>query len=422
MRKSTLSQTGKKLSPVAALMGILGMFGLLLLPTSPGGQEVTSVAASSTSVPTPAAASPVAAAEAPVHTDGPTGVSLEGYSEAAPAASAPDAPVQVQVSAPPGATAITSTVNHPDCGVGFTQIQSAATPGFCVHTAGDPLSKIVPVSQAASTAPICRGNGVNGPRIQLVYITVQGQPNRTSAMVSRITNEFVPRMEATYRQTSKFQGREIGMRLHMPNCKLSVATLEIDEDNGAPDDAGVMLGRVADLIKKKGLVTTDRKFLVWLDARSKNACGVAGTTVPLAPHVTDNAVTGNAQNVGFQATSLPLETALTFRDCWGRGGTGAITELHELTHSLGAVGKAAPNSNGFGHCVDDLDIMCYGERGVNTKQRCAARVELLDCGADDYFNMRPNAGSYLSTHWNTANSRFLGDALVDNVPAVIPRP
>jgi hypothetical protein len=435
MRKSTLSQTGKKVSPVAALMGILGMFGLLLLPTSPGGQEVTSVAASSTSVPTPAAASPVAA-KAPVQTDGPTGVSLEGYSEAAPATSAPDAPVQVQISAPPGATAVRSTVNDPECGVGFTKIQSAATPGFCIHTAADPLPKIGPVSQAASKAPICRGNGVNGPRIQLVYIYVQGQPNRSSVMVPRITNEFVPRMEGTYRETSKFQGREIGMRLHMPGCKLSVTTLEIDEANGEPDDPGTMLTRVAELIKKKGLVTTDRKFLVWLDAGNKGACGVAGTTVPLAAHVTDNAVTGNVQNIGYQAVpSLPLETSLIFRygfpvlgevpgqrECWGQGGTGARTEIHELTHSLGAVGKAAPNSNGFGHCTDDHDIMCYGERGVNTKPRCAVVVELLDCGADDYFNVRPNAGSYLSTHWNTATSRFLGDALVDNVPAVLPRP
>ena len=352
MRKSTLSQTGKKLSPVAALMGILGMFGLLLLPTSPGGQEVTSVAASSTSVPTPATASPVAA-EAPAQTEGPTGVSLEGYSAAAPATSAPDAPVQVQISAPPGATAIKSTVNHPDCGVGFTQIQSGASPGFCVHTIGDPMTPIAPTSKFASKAPVCLGNGVNGPRIQPVFITVEGQPNRTQAMVARITNEFLPRMEATYRETSKFQGREIGMRLHMPKCKISVTTLVMDEDNGATEDAGVMYFRVVEKLQQSGLVTTDRKFLVWLDADSTNACGVALTLVAQVAHVTDNVVTGNAQNLGFQAdSSLPLETALIFRDCWGRGGTGARTELHELTHSLGAVGAAAPNSNGLGHCVD----------------------------------------------------------------------
>ena len=239
-------------------------------------------------------------------------------------------------------------------------------------------------------------------------------------MVSRITNEFVPRMEATYRETSKFQGREIGMRLHMPNCKISVTTLVMDEDNGATEDAGVMYFRVVEKLQQSGLVTTDRKFLVWLDADSTNACGIAAKLAPIA-HVTDNAVTGNSANIGWQK-AVPTETALVFRDCWGRGGTGARTELHELTHSLGAVNLSAPNSNGFGHCTDDHDIMCYGERGVNTKPRCAVRVELLDCGADDYFNVRPNAGSYLSTHWNTANSRFLGDALVDNVPVVIPRP
>ncbi len=87
---------------------------------------------------------------------------------------------------------------------------------------------------------------------------------------------------------------------------------------------------------------------------------------------------------------------------------GATTEIHELLHLLGSVMTSAPNSNGFGHCKDDVDIMCYSEGGVQTYVRCASQFELLDCGADDYFNARPQVGTYLSTHWNTANSRFLG--------------
>lgn len=101
---------------------------------------------------------------------------------------------------------------------------------------------------------------------------------------------------------------------------------------------------------------------------------------------------------------------------------GAVTEVHEVLHTLGSVNTSAPNSNGLGHCRDEDDIMCYPEGGVETFGRCATGIELLDCGSDDYFNARPAAGSYLSTHWNTANSRYLGTAPEDNVPADLPRP
>ena len=428
---------GRSTSKLARALGLLVVLGLPLAIVSPLDPGVTSNRSQTAA--TLSADAPSASADADTGATEP----LEGYAAATPrptSSDAAEAAVEVRHSSPAsGATPVTTIKNDPRCGPGFTSTAITGQAGFaCFHTVNDPLPPIsVNQAQAASAAPVCLGNGVNGPRIQLVYIYVEGQPDRSSVMVPRITNEIVPRMEGTYRETSKAQGREIGLRLHMPDCKLAVTTLEISEANGEPTDPGTMLSRVAELIQEKGLVTTDRKFLVWLDAGNKGACGIAGTTVPLVANGTDNAVAGNAANLGFQASpALPLETALIFRygtpvlgevphqpECWGRGGTGARTEIHELTHSLGAVGSAAPNSNGFGHCTDDLDIMCYGERGVSTVPRCAVQVELLDCGADDYFNARPNAGSYLSTHWNTANSRFLGDAVVhDAVPLEIPRP
>ncbi len=124
------------------------------------------------------------------------------------------------------------------------------------------------------------GNGVNGPRIQLIYVYVEGQPNRSSIMVPRIANEFAPRMEATYRETSKFQGREIGMRLHMPGCKLAVDTLMIDKADGQPDDPGAMLDRIITFISEEGYSTSDRKYIVWFDGGNKGACGVAASCHP----------------------------------------------------------------------------------------------------------------------------------------------
>ena len=422
---------GKSTSKLARALGLLVVLGLPLAIVSPLDPGLTSERAQSAATRAANAdatgATPSASAPAP---------GLEGYAAARPRTNPMDA-VEAHRSSPAGSDPVTSIVNDPRCGVGFTSIAGSGTsPYACIHTSLDPLPPVAPVrAQAAAAAPPCHGNGVNGPRIQLIYMYVEGQPNRSAQVVPRIANEIAPRMDATFRETSKNQGREIGMRLHMPDCKVAVDTEKIDSDNGRPDDPGAMLNRVTTRISEAGYSTTDRKYIVWIDAGNKGACGVAPAMTTLAANVTDNAVTGNISNIGWQAV-LP-ETALIFRygrpivgeappgtpECWGRGGTGAMTEIHELIHLLGAVNTSAPNSNGFGHCTDDHDIMCYGERGVSTVPRCATPVEQLDCGSDDYFNARPPVGSYLSTHWNTANSRFLGDAIVhDAVPLDLPRP
>ncbi len=423
---------GRSTSRLARVLGLIIVLGLPLaagtpldpgLNTSPSRLATDQIAANA-------------------HSAAPHAGVLEGYTPAAPVAAAnAAAPVEVSHSAPPGAYPVTSIINDPRCGPGFTSVAGGlSAPYACVHTAPDALPPVEgpPALAAGAAAGLpCLGNGVNGPRIQLIYLYVEGQPNRAAQVVPRIVNQIVPNMDRTFRETSKLQGREIGLRLHMPGCKLAVDTHMIDEANGSPDNAGRMLNRVTEFLSEKGYSTTDRKYLVWLDAGSEGACGVAPAMTTIQPHVTDNAVTGNISNVGWQSV-LP-ETALIFRygipilgdapphsratECLGRGGTGAFAEIHELMHVLGSVNKSAPNSNGFGHCTDDFDIMCYGERGVSTVPRCATRVEQLDCGADDYFNARPPAGSYLSTHWNTANSRFLGPATVhDAVPVEIPRP
>lgn len=339
---------------------------------------------------------------------------------------------------------VTRIVDDPRCGAGFTSAGITGESGYvCFHSALDPLPEPVgATAQRNAKAPVCLGNGVNGPRIQLIYMYVEGQPDRSSQMVPRIVNEFAPRMEGTFRETSRLQGREVGMRLHMPGCRLQVDTVMIDEVNGEPTDPDTMHARLTRHLATAGYSTTDRKYVLWFDGGNEGACGIA-------PAYTSGVEQGlnptplTLSNIGWQqrevVTNTPLmaETAIIFRwgfpvlgnapanmpECWGQGGTGARTEIHELIHLLGAVAVTAPNSNGFGHCVDDHDIMCYGERGVSTVPRCATVVEQLDCGSDDYFNARPPAGSYLSTHWNTANSRFLGEAAVhDAIPAEIPRP
>jgi hypothetical protein len=54
--------------------------------------------------------------------------------------------------------------------------------------------------------------------------------------------------------------------------------------------------------------------------------------------------------------------------------------------------------------------MCYNDsRGLKTRIVCSDRKhdQRMDCNHDDYYNAAPKPGSYLSTHWNTADNEFL---------------
>src|SRR5262249_53538772 len=66
-------------------------------------------------------------------------------------------------------------------------------------------------------------------------------------------------------------------------------------------------------------------------------------------------------------------------------------------------------------CIDEYDIMCYSDYPNYPQMQylCPNPSDddtLLDCHHDDYFNTAPAPGSYLATHWNPANNRFLTNA------------
>lgn len=98
----------------------------------------------------------------------------------------------------------------------------------------------------------------------------------------------------------------------------------------------------------------------------------------------------------------------------------ADVTVHEMAHTIGAVQLGAPHSTGAYHCNDEQDLMCYndgGPKGSMQTQSCPSLDGSLgfysefDCNGDDYFNPNPAPGSYLASHWNLYNSRFLSDCL-----------
>jgi hypothetical protein len=345
---------------------------------------------------------------------------------------APSPPAIGHVSAPAGATPVRITPDHMACGVGMTGLEfvQEAPRLTCVHTAADspPSHPLNP--KVAGIRPVCHGDGVNGPRIQFLYVYVEGQPNRIAQVSPDILDRWIPAMEGAFRTTSKQQGRELGMRVHMPDCRIDIGVVKMDAEEGQLDDIGAMYMRIARAIARAGYDRPNRKYHVWFDGGTLRACGIA--KADLGPVAGDNPTPANLNNLGsipgggtrevavtwkFRAPSRPGERPLF---CWGIGRMGALVETHELLHLLGSVLNNSPNSDGRSHCLDMNDIMCFD--GNNRVQRCASPVELLDCGSDDYFAINPTPTSFLGRNWNTANSRFLGDALEDDLPVYPPPP
>jgi hypothetical protein len=145
-------------------------------------------------------------------------------------------------------------------------------------------------------------------------------------------------------------------------------------------------------VRAAGYDADTRKYLMWVDATVY--CGIAEV-------YSDSRPTADNFNNGYASQFARIDSA-----CWGFGNS---VEAHELTHTLGAVQGDAPHHTLYGHCYDEYDRMCYddGSRLAMHEVCPKARDSLLDCGADDYFSTSPVPGSYLATHWNTADSRWL---------------
>ena len=277
---------------------------------------------------------------------------------------------------------------------------------------------------AQNAAPTCHGDGVTGRRVRLIYAYPDGAPDRSAEVVPQIADAWAPAIEGLVRAESKSAGTELGVRFFMPGCALDVRTVKVSAstaDTSAGTDA--IFDRITNSLAAQGADDYTQKYLIWFDGFSGGAaCGIAH----LLP-IDDSPLPSNSHNGVAPVTLFPglqpgwtfgsPNYAVTFRkagafagpDCWGRNG--AHTETHELFHTLGAVQLSAPNSDGAGHCLDALDVMCYDSNLSAKPMRpsCFGGFAFLDCNKDDYFNPRPAAGSYLSTHWNTANSGFLAE-------------
>lgn len=169
---------------------------------------------------------------------------------------------------------------------------------------------------------------------------------------------------------------------------------------------------VANELAANGLTSSDKKYVVWLDAGSR-ACG-QGNLYHDTARSSANANEGPTTAVVYRPYRSDVTTG---GFCRGR------TLLHELGHNMGALQRIAPHSFDDAHCDDSAeDAMCYtSATSVDTGGPA------FDYNNDDYWDptavpvQPPAVPSTVKLPWWTVNlSRFVcplgGDCSRANTP------
>ena len=272
----------------------------------------------------------------------------------------------------------------------------AAAPQFGQRT----TSESTPALAAAGSGAVpCVGDGTSGKRLQAIYAYPTGTVSRYDEIAPMIQS-WAGDADAVFDSSAAKTGGSRHLRwLHDGDCLPIVTEVELSVQ--ATQDFNATISELFD----DGFTRVDRRYVVWVD-NSDVYCGIALNFIDDRPGQ-ENKLNGNA------AAGLGLIARID-APCWGVPAPDTQVEAHEIMHTLGAVQPSAPNTsstNGifYGHCIDEYDEMCYADSTpLPLVYRCPpAGDRLFDCQDNDYFSTKPPAGSYLATHWNTANSSFL---------------
>ncbi|MFJ9454505.1 RICIN domain-containing protein [Kitasatospora sp. NPDC101447] len=237
---------------------------------------------------------------------------------------------------------------------------------------------------AGGSAVVCDGDGTSGNRVQVVYVHAPGKDRFAQYLAS--FKKWAADVDTIYDASAQETGGDRHVRfVTESDCTAAVLNVQISDadirDFNSQNNA----------LAKQGFNRKDRKYMMFTDAQVY--CGI-GT---------------------FDGDERPgADNQSNFGPSYGRSDSGCwdgATAAHELGHNLGAVNDSAPNSSKAGHCVDEWDLMCYSDAPNYPKMKTVcpdnSHDDRLDCRHDDYYNTNPAPGSYLATHWNVANNRFL---------------
>ncbi len=291
---------------------------------------------------------------------------------------------------------------NPACKGGFTISfkGNGRAAGRCTHgpdAAQDSTNIAQDVAPITNTTPVgtfvCDGDGASGKRAQVIYAYQAGTTSRYSTYLVSMQSWSGGVNTIFKNSAAETAGTRAVRFVHDANCIPTV--LEVQLSSTGLSDLGSMENELIAL----GFNDNNHKYVVFADAHIY--CGISD-------------IVGDDQAGASNGNNLSFEFARTDNGCWSD-----VIPAHELMHSLGGVQLSAPHSSGGWHCTDGYDRMCYSDSPYYPTMTYActntAYVFMFDCGHDDYFSTNPPAGSYLATHWNSANNQFLIGAPVPSL-------
>lgn len=240
-----------------------------------------------------------------------------------------------------------------------------------------------------------------GPRVKVIYAYPSDRPNRFATMRDLIQGDARDMTDLVLGAAGQTKTLRFDVGTRCGAGYVDILSIRLPRTSSAYRQlsAGSRMNQLrTDLSPSVASMIGKRNYLVYADATSAGD-GVAGIATV---YVDDRPGSNNAaNNGGLWAMAFGDGTDPNFL------GSRLTTVLHEVTHNLGAVQDSAPHSTGAGHCSDESDVMCYDDGGPTANMTNPCAQQAYDCGADDYFNPAPAAGSYLDTHWNVYRSTFL---------------
>ena len=281
---------------------------------------------------------------------------------------------------------------EPPAGVDTTELPSTAElleARFGVDEAAE-VQEVVedgaaePAVAAAGTVA-CIGDGVSGPRVQVVYARASNVASRYTSVLP-LLRQYAADIDDIINVSAGRVGD--GRRVRFvtnDNCVPEVTNVTVSSTG---DDT--FYGMVNEL-RAQGMTNVDRKYLIFADA-AVGICGLGEV------YMNDRGDQLNPNNDGRP------QYARVDTSCW------QYAAAHELIHTMGGVQNSAPNTSGAGHCTDEVDVMCYKDTSTTVTRQVCDRAGQVDCNNNDYFHPNPRSSSYLDTKWNVARSRFLAGA------------